>query len=43
MFLAEWIDPPYCGGHWIPEMIEARRWEERDREGERAFAPREMG
>lgn len=22
MFLAEWIDPPYCGGHWIPEMIE---------------------
>ncbi len=22
VFLAEWIDPPYCGGHWIPEMIE---------------------
>jgi iron complex transport system substrate-binding protein len=22
MFVAEWIDPPYCGGHWIPEMIE---------------------
>jgi iron complex transport system substrate-binding protein len=21
-FLAEWIEPPYCGGHWIPEMIE---------------------
>lgn len=21
VFLAEWIDPPYCGGHWIPEMI----------------------
>jgi iron complex transport system substrate-binding protein len=22
VFLAEWIDPPYRGGHWIPEMIE---------------------
>jgi iron complex transport system substrate-binding protein len=22
VFLAEWIEPPYCGGHWIPEMIE---------------------
>lgn len=22
IFLAEWIDPPYCPGHWIPEMIE---------------------
>lgn len=19
----EWLDPPYCGGHWIPEMVEA--------------------
>lgn len=19
----EWLDPPYCGGHWVPEMIEA--------------------
>lgn len=22
VFLAEWIDPPYCPGHWIPEMVE---------------------
>ncbi len=22
VFLAEWIDPPFCGGHWIPEMVE---------------------
>jgi iron complex transport system substrate-binding protein len=22
VFFAEWIEPPYCGGHWIPEMIE---------------------
>ncbi len=22
VFLAEWIDPPFCPGHWIPEMIE---------------------
>lgn len=20
--LLEWIDPPYCGGHWNPELIE---------------------
>ncbi|MBA2522779.1 MAG: ABC transporter substrate-binding protein, partial [Solirubrobacterales bacterium] len=19
----EWLDPPYCGGHWVPEMIVA--------------------
>ena len=19
----EWLDPPYIGGHWVPEMIEA--------------------
>jgi iron complex transport system substrate-binding protein len=23
IFVAEWIDPPYCGGHWVPEMIDA--------------------
>lgn len=22
-FVAEWIDPPYCAGHWVPEMVEA--------------------
>ncbi len=22
VFFAEWVEPPYCGGHWIPEMIE---------------------
>ena len=22
VFFAEWIDPVYCAGHWIPEMIE---------------------
>jgi iron complex transport system substrate-binding protein len=22
VFLAEWIDPPYCSGHWLPEMVE---------------------
>jgi len=21
VFVAEWIDPPYCGGHWVPEMV----------------------
>lgn len=23
VFVAEWIDPPYCAGHWLPEMVEA--------------------
>jgi iron complex transport system substrate-binding protein len=23
VFFAEWIDPPFCTGHWLPEMIEA--------------------
>ncbi len=22
VFVAEWIEPPFCGGHWVPEMIE---------------------
>jgi iron complex transport system substrate-binding protein len=22
-FFAEWIEPPFCAGHWLPEMIEA--------------------
>lgn len=22
MFLLEWLDPPFDGGHWIPEMME---------------------
>jgi len=22
VFFAEWIDPLYCAGHWVPEMIE---------------------
>ncbi len=23
VFMAEWIDPPYNSGHWLPEMVEA--------------------
>jgi len=22
VFCMEWIDPPFCGGHWMPEMVE---------------------
>lgn len=22
VFVAEWVDPLYCAGHWVPEMIE---------------------
>jgi iron complex transport system substrate-binding protein len=28
VFVAEWIDPPFCGGHWVPEMVEAAGGEE---------------
>lgn len=23
VFVCEWLDPLYCGGHWVPEMVEA--------------------
>jgi iron complex transport system substrate-binding protein len=23
VFVAEWLDPPYAGGHWVPEMVVA--------------------
>ncbi len=23
VFMAEWLDPPFASGHWIPEMVEA--------------------
>ena len=28
VFVAEWIDPPFVPGHWLPEMIEAAGGEE---------------
>lgn len=28
VFVAEWTDPPYASGHWIPEMVEAAGGEE---------------
>ena len=21
-FLMEWVDPPFCSGHWVPELVE---------------------
>src|SRR4029077_2474453 len=21
VFFMEWVDPVYCGGHWVPEML----------------------
>jgi iron complex transport system substrate-binding protein len=23
VFVAEWLEPPYAGGHWVPEMVTA--------------------
>ena len=28
VFVAEWIDPPFACGHWIPEMVDAAGGEE---------------
>jgi iron complex transport system substrate-binding protein len=25
VFFAEWLEPPFCAGHWLPEMIELAR------------------
>ena len=37
VFVAEWIDPPFACGHWIPEMVEAAGGEEiLGRAGERS-------
>ena len=22
VFCMEWVDPPYCGGHWMKELVE---------------------
>ena len=27
VFVAEWLDPPYAPGHWLPEMVETARGE----------------
>lgn len=38
IFVAEWIDPPFACGHWIPEMVAAAGGEEvMGRAGERSF------
>ena len=37
VFVAEWIDPPFACGHWIPEMVQAAGGEEvMGRAGERS-------
>jgi iron complex transport system substrate-binding protein len=28
VFVAEWIDPPFCAGHWVPEMVASAGGEE---------------
>ncbi len=25
VFVAEWLEPPYAAGHWVPDMVEAAR------------------
>ncbi len=34
VFCMEWIDPVYCSGHWVPQMVEiAGGWDELGRRG----------
>ncbi len=34
VFCMEWLDPVYCSGHWVPEMVEiAGGWDELGRTG----------
>ncbi len=28
VFCMEWLDPPFCGGHWMPEIVELAGGEE---------------
>jgi iron complex transport system substrate-binding protein len=38
VFVAEWLDPPYAAGHWVPEMVSLAGGEEvLGRAGERSF------
>jgi iron complex transport system substrate-binding protein len=39
VFFAEWIEPPFCAGHWLPEMIELAGGEDvLGRAGEPSYA-----
>jgi iron complex transport system substrate-binding protein len=39
IFVAEWLDPPFASGHWVPEMVEAAGGEEvLGRPGEASFS-----
>jgi iron complex transport system substrate-binding protein len=39
VFVAEWLDPPFAAGHWVPEMVELAGGEEvLGRARERSFA-----
>jgi iron complex transport system substrate-binding protein len=39
VFLAEWLDPPFAAGHWVPEMVElAGGRDELGRPGQPSYA-----
>jgi iron complex transport system substrate-binding protein len=39
VFVAEWLEPPFACGHWIPEMVEAAGGQEvMGRAGEKSFS-----
>lgn len=41
IFVAEWVDPPFAAGHWLPEMVEAAGGEDvLGRAGEPSYTAR---
>ena len=39
VFVAEWLDPPFAAGHWVPEMVDLAGGDEvLGRPRERSFA-----
>ena len=43
VFVAEWLDPPFAAGHWVPEMVDAGRRRRRAGHGRAARRTRPRG
>ncbi len=43
VFVAEWLDPPFAAGHWVPEMVEPRRRRRGARPAARALVRDDLG
>ena len=43
VFVAEWLDPPFAAGHWVPEMVALAGGREVLGTDRRPVVPRDMG